>query len=426
MAAAMMKMAKNIDPNLLMGAANSMGSSLSGQAQASSTPTDTNAVADQLYEKIWPILSDKLCNKFSENAENMSGRIVEYIATKMEEKPEIILVIVKKMLDIMEPPSGVNREAEKKHLVELLDNINKNLEEAKKREEALLAASNIPTGTSPENDPLTGTVVGVEQPIMNSNDLSPEVNNVSTLQTVPTEQGMEATASNLGTQEVTMVPQPGALGTQGVTMVPPPGSVWTQGVNMVPPALAMGALAGTMGAQGTNSGTQALSQLQNMAANNGMNVDAAKNMGTQALGQLQNLSANNGMNMNTVNMGAQAIGQLQNISAATEKAKMDAAKAMGSAALNSIDAANDMKKQAMGNFQNMVGNNPIAMEAAKNLESQAMNKLKSAIGPRGNMALAGLNSLRGLGILKGGRARNTKRVSKMKKRKYTRRITRKS
>lgn len=126
---------------------------------------DSDKLTEMLYEKVWPILSDKLCNKFSENAENMSSRIVDYMINTMEEKPEYITMIVKKMLDIMEPPSGENREEEKKHLVNLVENINKNLQEEHMKGMVSDLGNGVVTGaeTGTELGTTKGTETGTER-----------------------------------------------------------------------------------------------------------------------------------------------------------------------------------------------------------------------------------------------------------------------
>jgi hypothetical protein len=98
-------------------------------------------LAGKLYEKLWPILSDRLCNKFEENAENMANRITDYMVHQIEEKPDLILPIVKKMLDVMNPITN-NTEDERKSLVDLLEKITNKLNEIRNSEE--MAKSNAP------------------------------------------------------------------------------------------------------------------------------------------------------------------------------------------------------------------------------------------------------------------------------------------
>jgi len=136
-----------------MSAALKLASSLLG-GKSSDDKCDAKVqekAAGELYEKIWPILSDKLCNKFEENAENMSIRITEYMIRKMEEKPGIIMPIIEKMLEIMNPITK-NTEEEKKNLVELLEQIINKANELKNREE--IVKSNTPPNAEPSAPPL--------------------------------------------------------------------------------------------------------------------------------------------------------------------------------------------------------------------------------------------------------------------------------
>lgn len=97
--------------------------------------------ANKIYEQLWPILSDRLCSKFEENAENMSSRITDYMMHQLEEKPALIMPIVQKMLEIMKPITN-NTEDERKNLVELLERITNKVNELKNSEE--IARSNAP------------------------------------------------------------------------------------------------------------------------------------------------------------------------------------------------------------------------------------------------------------------------------------------
>ena len=102
--------------------------------------------ADKIYEKLWPILSDRLCSKFEENAENMSGRITDYMMHQLDEKPALILPVIQKMLEIMKPVTN-NTEEERKNLVDLLENITNKANELRNREEII--KSNAPPEAKP-------------------------------------------------------------------------------------------------------------------------------------------------------------------------------------------------------------------------------------------------------------------------------------
>ena len=103
--------------------------------------------ANKIYEQIWPILSDRLCTKFEENAENMCARITDYMMHQMDEKPAIILPIVNKMLDIMKPLTN-NTEEERKNLVILLEKLSNAANELKNRD-ALVKANATPEPSAP-------------------------------------------------------------------------------------------------------------------------------------------------------------------------------------------------------------------------------------------------------------------------------------
>jgi len=112
--------------------------------------------ANKIYEQIWPILSDRLCTKFEENAENMCARITDYMMHQMDEKPAIILPIVNKMLDIMKPLTN-NTEEERKNLVILLEKLSNAANELKNRD-ALVKVNATPEPSAPIMDEIQSNV----------------------------------------------------------------------------------------------------------------------------------------------------------------------------------------------------------------------------------------------------------------------------
>lgn len=123
---------------------------LAGVGENQNDEKSLEKAAEKVYDKIWPILSDRLCTKFEENAENMSTQITNYIIHQLDEKPDIILPIIKKMLEIMNPLTK-NTEEERKSLVDLLEKISNKANEMKNQEE-IIKSNAAPTAPEPPKE----------------------------------------------------------------------------------------------------------------------------------------------------------------------------------------------------------------------------------------------------------------------------------